>query len=305
MELIFLDTGAGKPSSNRNVSGLVLNLASEIGECWLFDCGEAVQHQMMRTSVTLHRIRRVFITHLHGDHVFGLPGVLTSRSMAENAPPLDIYGPVGLKALVESVLQLSQSYLTYDLNVHEIEPGLIFQGRKFKVYAQELVHRITCFGFRIEEEDKRGRLDMDKLRADGIVPGPMMQKLKDGEQAFLEDGRMIDGANYVGAPVAGKVVAILGDTRPCEQACELAFGADVLVHEATFASALAANAYSRGHSTFSEAAQIAKDSEVKQLILTHISPRYSKADEVLLLQESCEIFPATIIAHDLACIPIL
>jgi len=300
-----LGTGAGKPSGRRNVSSLVLNLVDEAGEYWLFDCGEATQHQMMRTSVTPHRIRRIFVTHLHGDHVFGLPGLLTSRSMTVNAPPLDIYGPIGMKELVETVLRLTQSYVTYDLHVHEIESGVIFEKERFKVLAGELEHRVKCFGFRIEEEDRPGKLDMEKLGAEGILPGPVLQQLKNGEVVLLEDGRRVNGADYVGAPVAGKVVTILGDTQPCVHARELAFRADVLVHEATFEAVMTEQARLRGHSTTRQAAQIAKDSGVKQLILTHMSQRYSEVDELFLLQECWDIFGATKIAHDFDCIEIL
>ncbi|MGL4667005.1 MAG: ribonuclease Z [Saezia sp.] len=299
MELLFLGTGAGKPSGSRNVSALVLNLASEAGEYWLFDCGEATQHQMMRTSITPHRISKVFITHLHGDHIFGLPGLLTSRSMSANASPLDVYGPVGIKEFVESVLRLTQSYMTYELRVHEFEPGVVFQNQQFKVKALELKHRIPSFGFRVEEADRAGKLDVEGLELEGVRAGAIMQRLKNGEQVQLEDGRVIDGADYVGAPILGRVVAILGDTMPCADACELAYQADVLVHEATLESALIEQASLRGHSTTRQAAQVAKEGQAKQLIITHISQRYTPADEAFLLQECCEIFPATRVAHDL------
>ena len=305
MEIIFLGTGAGKPSNRRNVSSLILNLAAEAGEYWLFDCGEATQHQMMRAPISPHRVSKVFITHLHGDHVFGLPGLLTSRSMVEKAPPLEVYGPTGIKELLETIMRLTQSYMTYDLTIHEIQTGVIFESQQFKVKTQKLRHRVPSFGFRIEEADKPGKLDMKKLRAEGISTGSVLKKLKKGEQVQLEDGRVIHGKDYVGVSAAGKIVAILGDTQPCTNACELAYQADVLVHEATFGNAFEKYARMRGHSTAREAAQVAKDSNVKQLILTHISQRYSEGDEESLLRECRDIFPSVKISHDLECFTVL
>ena len=298
MELVFLGTGAGKPSIRRNVTSMALSLVAHGQGVWLFDCGEGTQHQILRSKVNPSKIEKVFITHLHGDHVFGLPGLLTSRAMSENAQPLSVYGPPGIRAFVDTVIRLTRSFLTYPLSVVEVAPGVVFEDAAFTVKAQALSHRVECFGFRIEQADQPGALDMDRLRLMNISSGPVLKRIKEGETVVLDDGRQIDGRAYVKPPRAGKVVTILGDTAPCTQVLDLAAGADVLVHEATLDASLAQKANSRGHSTTLQAAEMARDAHVKRLIVTHISARYDEKGDAQLLRECQSVFPNTEIAKD-------
>lgn len=299
MNIIFLGTGAGAPSKNRNVSGLILDLVKEGQGLWLFDCGEATQHQLMKAGLSINRINAIFITHLHADHVLGLPGLLISRSMSSNVQPVAVYGPVGLKLFLETTFKLTHSYMTFPLQIVEIEEGEILDATNFRVRASLLEHRVPSFGFRVEQIELRGRLNIKKIRADGVEAGPHLQKLKMGENITLPDGRVMLAQAYVQDPQPGKTITICGDTQPSIRTVKLAQGADVLVHEATLEAAMWEKANSRGHSTTAQAAQVAHDSGVKRLVLTHLSARYRVEDELMLLKECQEIFPQTEIAHDL------
>ncbi|WP_044747922.1 ribonuclease Z [Bacillus alveayuensis] len=298
MELVFLGTGAGVPSKGRNVSAIALQLLEERGATWLFDCGEATQHQILHTSIRPRRIEKIFITHLHGDHIFGLPGLLGSRSFQGGETPLTVYGPKGIQSFIETSLAVSCTHVKYELNIVEISEGIVFEDEQFIVTAKRLTHGIPSYGYRVVEKDLPGTLLVDKLQEIGIRPGPIYQQIKQGKMVTLEDGTVIDGKQFVGPPQKGRIVTILGDTRFCEASIELAYDADVLVHEATFGTGDGELAYEYYHSTSEQAAEVAKRAGAKKLILTHISSRYQgdMCDE--LLEEAKAIFPNVEIAAD-------
>ncbi|MCP8967000.1 ribonuclease Z [Ectobacillus ponti] len=299
MEVLFLGTGAGVPSKGRNVTAAALQLLEERGAVWLFDCGEATQHQILHTSLRPRRIEKIFITHLHGDHIFGLPGLLGSRSFQGGDTPLTVYGPKGIRAFVEVSLAVSTTHVKYPLHVVEIEgDGRIFEDGQFSVEAARLAHGIESYGYRIVEKDIPGPLLVEKLQERGIRPGPLFKKLKNGETVTLEDGTVLHGHEFVGPPQKGRIVTILGDTRYCEAGVRLAQNADVLVHEATFAAEDAQQAHDYYHSTTKQAAQAAQLADAKRLILTHISSRYQGEDFERLLQEAREVFANTEMAFD-------
>lgn len=300
MELHFLGTSAGLPTRKRNVSALVLNPGLVSGGLWLFDCGEATQHQMLTTAVNPGKIEKIFITHLHGDHIFGLPGLLCSRSMAGSEAPLTLYGPEGLREFVETALRLSGSWTSYPLEIVEISAGLLFDDGLIRVIAGPLVHPLECYGFRIEQHDTPGALDAARLIRAGITPGPLFQRLKRGETVVLEDGRRIDGRDYLGPTKSGKKLAIFGDTAPTPAAVLLAQGVDVMVHEATLDAAMAEKANSRGHSTSRQTAELANEAGVGRLIITHLSSRYDRQGAALLLAECQAVFANTELAEDFA-----
>ncbi|WP_049891794.1 ribonuclease Z, partial [Listeria seeligeri] len=266
MELVFLGTGAGVPSRGRNVTSIALSMLNERNAIWLFDCGEATQHQILRSQIKLSKLEKIFITHMHGDHIFGLPGLLSSRSFQGGDSDLTIYGPVGIQAYVETSLKLSGTRLTYEIIFEEIEPGLIFEDEMFTVTADELDHGMLSYGYRIVEKDKQGALDAARLKEDGVEPGPIFQRLKNGEVVTLPDGREIDGENYIGAPQKGKIISIFGDTRETASEFALAENADVLIHEATFEGDKGKMAAEYMHSTTIQAAELAKKAGVKKLI---------------------------------------
>ncbi|EOC0121731.1 ribonuclease Z [Cronobacter sakazakii] len=298
MELTFLGTSAGLPSTTRNVTAIVLNPQNNRSGLWLFDCGEGTQHQMLRATATPGKIEKIFITHLHGDHIFGLPGLLCSRSMAGCETPLEIYGPKGIAEFVETTLRLSGSWTSYPLNVHEITEGRLLDDGELTVTAYPLTHPVECYGYRIEEQDKPGALDAARLKAAGVMPGPLFQQLKRGETVTLADGRTVCGADYLSAPRPGKKIAIFGDTGPTPQAVTLARDVDVMVHETTLEAAMAEKANGRGHSTTQQAAEVAREAGAKRLLMTHFSSRYSTEDCQRLLAECQAIFPASELAED-------
>lgn len=305
MELYFLGTGAGMPSRERNVTSIVLQLYEERGSFWMFDCGEGTQQQVLRSPLKLSKLEKLFITHLHGDHVYGLPGLLTSRSYQGGEKPLVIYGPVGLKQMLEVILQTSQARLDYDLEIVEIGEGIIFEDDRFVVETALLEHRIDSYGYRIVEKDVPGALLDEKLKADGIMPGPIYAKIKNGERVTLPDGRNIEPGAYVGPPIRGRIVVIMGDTRVCHNSRALSMGADVLVHETTFEASLKQMAHKYYHATTTEVAKAAKECGVRQLVMTHFSSRYAKEGVDELVQEARAFLPESYAAHDFWSFPIL
>ncbi|CAK9886716.1 MAG: Ribonuclease BN [Candidatus Erwinia impunctatus] len=298
MELLFLGTGAGTPSRQRNVTSIAVNFQSHHPVSWLFDCGEGTQQQILRSPVKLGKIEKIFITHLHGDHIFGLPGFLTSRSMIGNTTPLTLFGPAGLKEYVDVNIRLSGSWISFPLEIIEISAGEIYRDDYVSVIAQPLTHPVPCFGYRITERDKPGALDVQTLLAEGIEPGRQFQALKEGKTVTLEDGRIINGWDYLGPATPGLTVAIFGDTAPTPCAQALASQVDVMVHEATLEAAMQEKANARGHSTTVQAAETAKTAGAKKLIITHISSRYTREEGERLLDECRAIFPDTDLAHD-------
>ncbi|GHP15081.1 ribonuclease Z [Lentilactobacillus fungorum] len=301
MQIEFLGTGAGSPGKFRNVSSLALRLLDEINSVWLFDVGEGTQHQILRSTIRPRKIDKIFITHLHGDHIFGLPGLLSSRSFQGGDGPLDIYGPKGIKDYVNVSLRISESRLGYRINFHELPKdtnGSIFEGDKFSVFAAPLDHRITSFGYRVVEHDHPGELMVDKLAQLGIPSGPIYGRLKKGEVVELADGQVIDGKEMIGKPQRGRIVTIIGDTRKTPNAVKLAENADALVHESTFGKGENKLAKSYFHSTNTQAAQIAKKAHVKQLLLNHISARYTGKMAHELEKQAKAIFPNSRVVKD-------
>lgn len=301
MELLFLGTSAGVPTRSRNVTAILLNLQHPTQPgLWLFDCGEGTQHQMLATPFNPGKLDRIFISHLHGDHLFGLPGLLCSRSMAGNVKPLTLYGPKGLREFTETALRLSGSWTDYPLDIVEITAGEIVDDGLRKVTAYPLEHPLECYGFRVKEHDKPGALDASALKAAGVKSGPWFQDLKAGKTIVMEDGRTINGADFLAPATRGKSVAIFGDTGPCASAIELARGVDLMVHETTLDSSMEEKANSRGHSSTRQAALLALKAGAGRLIITHVSSRYDERGCQRLLEECKAIFPDTELAHDLA-----
>ncbi|WP_223895126.1 ribonuclease Z [Lactobacillus helsingborgensis] len=299
MELQFLGTGAGQPSKKRNVSSIALKMLDEINEIWLFDVGEATQHQILRTNIRLRKVTKIFISHNHGDHIFGLPGLLATRSFQGDVGPITIYGPAGLEEFVRTALKVSRTKISYPIKFVVLEEGgLIFQGNGFRVYAEKLAHRVPSFGYRVVEDNRPGELLMDKLAQYNIPNGPLLGKLKNGEKITLDNGTILDGKDFLGPNKAGRVVTIVYDTRATPTIAQLAQNADVLVHESTFAGNEANLAHSYYHSTAVEAAKIARDNGVKRLFLNHISARYLGAKAKKLENQAQKIFPNTRLAND-------
>lgn len=288
------------PTRTRNVSGVALRLQQR-GEVWLFDCGEATQHQLLRSAPKISQISRIFITHMHGDHVFGLMGLLATCGLAGHPTRIDVYGPEGLEDYMRSSVRYTHTGFSYPLEVHTIEPGMIYEDEELVVSCLPLKHRIPAYGFRVAEKDRAGRFDVDKAIALGIPSGPLYGKLKRGERVTLADGRTVHGAELCGPTEEGRKIVYCTDTIYSEQAIELARDADLLIHEATYVEQDEALAHRGQHSTARMAARVAAAAHARRLIITHFSQRYARGGPVepeVLLEEARAVFPATEMARD-------
>ncbi|MDJ0737511.1 MAG: ribonuclease Z [Nostocaceae cyanobacterium] len=300
MQITFFGTSSGVPTRARNVSSVALRLPQR-AELWLFDCGEGTQHQFLRSDLKISQLSRIFITHMHGDHIFGLMGLLASCGLAGNVERIDIYGPPGLNEYLQAASRYSHTHFSYPIKVHTVRPGIIYEDDEFSVICGPLHHRITAFGYRVAEKDRSGRFDVEKAKALKIPSGPVYGQLKRGEVVTLEDGRVINGADLCGPVEIGRKIAYCTDTVYCDGAVELAQDVDVLIHEATFAHQDADMAFQRLHSTSTMAAQTALTAGAHRLLMTHFSPRYAPGNSVELkdlLQEARAIFPNTEMAYD-------
>ncbi|MFC5630457.1 MULTISPECIES: ribonuclease Z [Streptococcus] len=303
MELQFLGTGAGQPAKQRNVSSLVLKLLDEINEIWMFDCGEGTQRQILETTIKPRKVKKIFITHLHGDHVLGLPGFLASRAFqaSEEQTDLDIYGPLGIRQFVLTSLKVTGSRLPYRINFYEFDRqnlGKILETDKFIVYAEQLDHSIFCMGYRVMQKDLEGTLDAEALKVAGVPFGPLFGKVKNGEDITLEDGTKIIAKDYISEPKKGKIITILGDTRQTDASVRLALGADVLVHESTYGKGDEKIARSHGHSTNMQAAEVAKAASAKRLLLNHVSARFLGRDCRQMERDASAIFKNVHVVKD-------
>ncbi|MFB2838742.1 ribonuclease Z [Floridanema evergladense] len=300
MQITFFGTSSGVPTRSRNVSSVALRLPQR-AEVWLFDCGEGTQHQLLHSELKISQITRIFVTHTHGDHIFGLMGLLATYGLAGNPTKIDLYGPPGLNDYIKACQRYSFTHFSYPLRIHTVEPGIVYEDDEYIVKCGLLKHRVTAFGYRVEEKDKPGRFDVEKAKELGIPSGPIYGKLKRGEQVTLPDGRVINGADLCGPDQTGRKIVYCTDTVYCEGAVDLAKDADLLIHEATFAHQDAELAFQRLHSTSTMAAQVALESGAKHLIMTHFSPRYAPGNDIQLndlLEEAKAIFPNTTMAYD-------
>ncbi|MCT4779466.1 MULTISPECIES: ribonuclease Z [Exiguobacterium] len=293
MEFYFLGTGAGMPSKQRNVSSIAL-LHPKM--TWLFDCGEATQHQMLHSPIKPRKVSTIFITHLHGDHIFGLPGFISTRAALEGTTRLTIYGPKGLREWLEATLRVTGTYLRYPLDIIEVEAGQTYQQEGFRVTVEALEHRFLAYGYRIEGEEEKGALLVEALQELGIPSGPLYRRIKQ-DSMFVFDGVEYQSADFLGTPKPGVKLAILGDTIPCAGSIRLAQEVDVLVHEATFADSEEDHAGRFGHSTARQAAEIARQAQAKKLLLTHISARYVDQEQ-RLEAEAREVFQESYLMMD-------
>ena len=305
MNITFLGTSSGIPTLSRNVSSLALKL-SQKAEVWLFDCGEGTQHQLMKSNIKSSQIKKIFITHMHGDHIYGLPGLLATLGLSGNSKGIEIYGPSNLKNFTLSALKNSYCKLSYPIYFFKVEDvalknEILFEDNQIKVTCASLQHRLPAYGYRVSEKDKPGRFDIEKAKKLNIPPGPIYSKLQSGQVVQLEDGRIFDGKEFCGKPRKGESFVYCTDTIFSNSAVNLSKNVDLLVHESTFSAQDEEMAYEKLHSTTIMAAKTALLSNAKKLVLTHLSPRYTSKSVVTpidLLKEAKKIFPNTFLAKD-------
>lgn len=298
MLITFLGTSSGTPTLARNVTSIGLQLPQR-SSLWLFDCGEGTQHQVLRSPLRLSQLEKIFFTHLHGDHLFGLVGLLASRALGGGGvTPVTLYGPPGLKEYVQATLRFSETHLNYPISIQTIEPGVVCCDDEFTVVCKPLKHRIPAHGYSVIERDQPGRFAVEQAQALGIPFGPLYGQLKAGKSVALPDGRTIDGRTLVGPKRRGRKLTYCSDTIFTPNAVELAWDADVLIHESTYTQPDLDLAERGMHSTATMAAETARQAGVRSLILTHFSPRYEYAGLAEMLKEARNLFPNTVLAED-------
>jgi ribonuclease Z len=303
MKIIPLGTSSGKPTLQRNVSALAI--VGE-GEWWLFDCGEGTQMQIARAGLSPQKLAGIFITHLHGDHFNGLPGLLSTMALDQREKELTLVGPVGIDEYLRLLASLKICYINYPFELREFDPRRfsgdaqerVYESARFTVTTRPLDHRIFALGYRLEEKTKPGRFNLERAKELGIPAGPLYSQLQSGKSVTLDDGRVIQSSEILGPPRPGKVVSYCLDTRPCANAVRLAENADWLIHEATFTQDLVEESRHYGHSTALQAADTARQANARRLLITHFSSRFP--DVRPLLAEARSLFPETYAAEDLA-----
>ncbi len=292
IRLTFLGTAAARPTVGRNVSSLAVQRE---GDLYLFDCGEGSQRQMMRYA-TGFDVRAIFVTHVHADHLLGIPGLLRTMALQGRTDPITLYGPVGSARLLKSVAALGADRGKFAVSVVECRAGEGPRSEEYGVYAFDVEHGMSAVGWALVEDARPGRFDVERARELGVPDGPLFGRLHRGEDVDV-NGKIVSSRDLVGPPRPGRSVVYSGDTRPCASTVTRAEGADVLVHEATFGEEERERASETFHSTAAEAAQVARDAKVGQLLLTHVSARYSD-DARPLEEEARSVFGAARVARD-------
>ncbi|MEM3627943.1 MAG: ribonuclease Z [Candidatus Bathyarchaeia archaeon] len=294
LNIIFLGTAGSVPTPKRSLPAILIERK---GEQIMFDCGEGVQRQMVKAKISFHKKMKIFITHMHGDHVLGLPGLLQTMALLDREKKLEIYGPPGIKHFLEAIRETVQFVLTFPIEIHEInEEGIVREEGEYIVQAVWANHVIPSLAYALTEKPRPGKFYPEKARALGIPEGPLWSKLQNGHNVRLPDGRTIKPEDVAGPPRPGRKIVYTGDTRPFSGFAKFAANADIIIHDATLDDELIERAKEDGHSTPEQAAKNAKKARAKQLILTHISARYDNAN--VLLQQAQKIFKNTLVAED-------
>ena len=291
MEITFLGTSSAVPSKHRNHTAIVLK---HFGEVLLFDCGEGTQRQLTYAKISPMKIDKIFITHYHGDHILGLAGLIQSMGFRGRSEDLDIYGPKGLNKLINAISNTGFFQINFQIITHEIGEGIVLETDEYIIKSIIAEHNIDNLAYSIYEK-KKPRFLREKAIELGVPVGPAFGKLHNGEEVEI-NGKIIKPEQVLGEPRIGQKVTYSGDTRPCEKMIELAQGSDVLIHEATYEHEDQDKAIENCHSTSKEAAEIAKEANVKLLVLTHISTRYTT--DINIKEEAKEIFENTVVAND-------
>ncbi|MBC7114465.1 MAG: ribonuclease Z [Archaeoglobi archaeon] len=294
LKVLFLGTAGAVPTTKRNPSAILIQRDSEK---ILFDCGEGTQRQMMKAKSGM-KIDAIFITHLHGDHILGLPGLIQSMNFQERKEPLYIYTPLDTREEIEKLVTAGSFLPSFEIIIEELKPGDEVRREGYRIRAIRAVHVRNSLGFVLEEDMRKGKFNREKAeKVLGIPPGPLYAKLHSGEPIVWK-GRVIHPSEVVGPPRRGRKIVYTGDTRPHEELVREAMNADLLIHDSTFSEAEKDMAIETAHSTAMEAAEVALRAKVRRLILTHISSRYSSNPQILE-EEARKIFPETIVAEDL------
>jgi ribonuclease Z len=294
LEVIFLGTAAGVPTSRRSLPAILIKRS---GEQLMFDCGEGVQRQMLVARTGLNKKMKIFITHMHGDHVLGLPGILQTMALQNREKKLDVYGPPRIKDFLQGVSETVQFVLTFPVEVHEIRrAGVICDEEDYSIQAVRSKHVIPSFAYGYFEKPRPGKFHPEKAKAMGVPEGPLWSKLQRGRRVRLPNGHVVLPTEVMDPSREGRKIVYTGDTRPFRLLEKFAYGADLLIHDCTLGDELAERAEQYGHSTPDQAARSADKAKVTRLVLTHVSQRYD--DTSVWLRKTRKIFKNTVVAED-------
>jgi len=292
IEVTFLGTSASLPTKSRNHPSIHLKFR---GNSMLFDCGEGTQRQLAIAGISPYKIQNIFISHLHADHVLGLGGLIQSLSLMKRDGELHIFGPSGIRRHVNFYVNWDYFEPSYKVIVHQIKKdGVIFENKDYSVTAFSVEHTCPCYAF-VFEEKKEPNLDKKKLKKLGLLNNPLCRQLKQGKSIRFR-GKVIKPEDVLVKEKHLRKISIVMDANPSKKIVDYVRGSDLLIMEATFSDVIKEKAHDYGHMTARDAARIAKEAEVKQLILTHFSPRYE--DVKILKKEAKQIFRNTEVAED-------
>jgi ribonuclease Z len=293
LRIIFLGTGGSWPTVKRNVSSVAVKRGSEV---ILFDCGEGTQRQFQQSNLSYMQIAKIFITHFHGDHFLGLPGLIQTMQLNDRDKPLHLYGPKGMNELTDQLLTLGYFRPSYRIISHEITDGEEIKFDEYSISALKVNHNVPALAYRIREFQRAGKFNKPKALKMGIPEGPLFSKLQKGQTITLPNGEKITPNMILGPSRKGRTIVISGDTKPCEQMIGFSENADILIHEGTFDTRLQDIAKEYGHTTVAQAAEIAKKARVEKLFLVHVSPRY--LDFHVLEDEARHVFLHSFVPKD-------
>jgi ribonuclease Z len=291
LDLVFLGTAGSMPTAQRAPAALLVRRG---GDRLLFDCAEGTQRQLLRSSVGLVELGEIFVTHFHADHILGLPGLFKTFSLRGRERPLEVHGPRGLVDLLGSLKRVVGK-LSYEVRVVELEPGDVLERDGYRLAAFEVSHGVPAVGWSLIEATRPGRFDVEAADALGVPSGPARGALQRGESVTLPDGSVVSADQVLGPPRPGRKIVITGDTAPSDSIVEAAWGAEVLVTEATFSEEELERAQETMHQTAAQAAGIAQRANIGLLALTHLSNRYFGPE---IAREAREIFPETVVPKD-------
>ena len=306
-KVIFLGTGGGMPTTVRNVASVALVFGN--GDFWLFDCGEGTQQQLQRADLKISKLKKIFISHLHGDHLFGLPGLLATRGLQGIRSKIKIFGPAGMDHYLKKCFDYSRTYIPYQYLIYPIQKKnfltkkILWKKEDYSVFCAVLNHQIDSFGYAVLERKVKRNIMVDQLKKIGIFPGPIYKDIKEKCEIILKDGQILKTADFVKESLMTRKICYCGDTMFCQNAVILARDADLLIHEATFSSQEKIEANKSFHSTIEDAVKVAQAARVKKLALNHISPRYQNLPgdletRIKHWQRVAEKHPEIVLAED-------
>jgi len=293
MKIVFLGTGGTYPSKMRNVTSVAIQMT---GEVVMFDCGEGTQRQLMHSSVSFMKIKKILISHLHADHFLGIPGLIQSMSLNGREDPLKVFGPRGTSKDVQAMLRLGYFKSGFEVITEDLVPGTSLDFGSYAVSCVEADHSIPSLAYCLQEKPRPGKFDVKKAERLAIPEGPLFRRLQEGRPVTVGTRRIMP-SQVLGPERPGRKVVYSGDTKPSKEIVRLAKNSDVLIHDCTLDSSHKKLASDFGHSTAAEAAAVAKAARVRDLFLVHLSPRYESHE--VLEKEAKKIFKNSTVAQDL------